>query len=251
MATQDELKRSYRKLSKAYHPDAHAGNPAFEEHFKELNEAYQILGDRAKRQIYDAHWELFHTQQVYHSQTHSQSPQHYSDHATQRATPQKARGSYYGLSYWLICLLIGIVFKIAFFSDKPSLSQAEVLQRLQAFQAQNTPLYSADSILQASYKVQSDSTMRRVRHILDSLPKFELKKYSTTQAYTNTKDTVLSNQALQTYPQLLPKPNVPLRQAFADSLAWRQELRIWQIAYLLWKQDSIRWYNAQKEASKK
>lgn len=49
-ATQDEIKKAYRKLSKKYHPDRKDGN---EEKFKEINEAYSILGDEQKRREYD------------------------------------------------------------------------------------------------------------------------------------------------------------------------------------------------------
>jgi len=49
-ATQDEIKKSYRKLSKQYHPDV---NPEGDEKFKEVAEAYENIGDEKKRQEYD------------------------------------------------------------------------------------------------------------------------------------------------------------------------------------------------------
>jgi len=52
-ATQDEIKKAYRKLAKKYHPDANPGNKASEEKFKEVNEAYEVLGDEEKRKKYD------------------------------------------------------------------------------------------------------------------------------------------------------------------------------------------------------
>lgn len=52
-ATQDEIKKAYRKLAKKYHPDAHPGDKAAEEKFKEVNEAYEVLGDSEKRKKYD------------------------------------------------------------------------------------------------------------------------------------------------------------------------------------------------------
>lgn len=52
-ATQDAIKKSYRKLAKKYHPDANPGNKSAEERFKEINEAYEVLGDPEKRKKYD------------------------------------------------------------------------------------------------------------------------------------------------------------------------------------------------------
>ena len=52
-ATQDQIKRSYRKLAKRYHPDANAGDKAAAERFKEISEAYSVLNDAAKRKQYD------------------------------------------------------------------------------------------------------------------------------------------------------------------------------------------------------
>ena len=52
-ATDDEIKKSYRKLAKQYHPDLNPGDKAAEARFKEVNEAYEILSDKAKRARYD------------------------------------------------------------------------------------------------------------------------------------------------------------------------------------------------------
>ena len=52
-ATQDEIKKSFRKLAKKYHPDANPGDKKAEEKFKEVNEAYEVLGDPEKRKKYD------------------------------------------------------------------------------------------------------------------------------------------------------------------------------------------------------
>ena len=47
-ASVDEIKKAYRKLAKKYHPDTHPGDKAAEEKFKEINEAYEVLGDPEK-----------------------------------------------------------------------------------------------------------------------------------------------------------------------------------------------------------
>ena len=52
-ATDDELKKAYRKLAKQYHPDMNPGNAEAEAKFKEVNEAYGILSDKDKRARYD------------------------------------------------------------------------------------------------------------------------------------------------------------------------------------------------------
>jgi molecular chaperone DnaJ len=52
-ATQDEIKKQYRKLAKRYHPDANANDPKAAERFKEVSEAYTVLGDKEKRKQYD------------------------------------------------------------------------------------------------------------------------------------------------------------------------------------------------------
>ena len=52
-ASDDEIKKSYRKLAKQYHPDLHPGDKACEEQFKEINEAYEVLSDPDKKAKYD------------------------------------------------------------------------------------------------------------------------------------------------------------------------------------------------------
>ena len=52
-ASDDEIKRAYRKLAKKYHPDQNPDNKEAEENFKEAAEAYEILSDKDKRQRYD------------------------------------------------------------------------------------------------------------------------------------------------------------------------------------------------------
>ncbi len=49
----DDIRKSYRKLARKYHPDLNPGDKAAENHFKDVQEAYDILSDEKKRQMYD------------------------------------------------------------------------------------------------------------------------------------------------------------------------------------------------------
>ncbi|MCX8090085.1 MAG: DnaJ domain-containing protein [Verrucomicrobiae bacterium] len=58
-ATDEEIKKAFRKLARQYHPDVARDKKAAEEKFKEINEAYEVLGDPVKRKRYDelgANW---------------------------------------------------------------------------------------------------------------------------------------------------------------------------------------------------
>ena len=57
-ASQDDIKKAYRKLVKDYHPDLHPNDPACAAKFKEINEANEVLSDEKKRKQYD--FELEH-----------------------------------------------------------------------------------------------------------------------------------------------------------------------------------------------
>ena len=52
-ATAEEIKKQYRRLAKQYHPDANPNDPRAADRFKEISEAYNVLGDEAKRKQYD------------------------------------------------------------------------------------------------------------------------------------------------------------------------------------------------------
>jgi molecular chaperone DnaJ len=58
-ATQDEIKKSYRKLARQFHPDANKGDAEAEEKFKGISEAYDVLSDEKRRKEYDEARSLF------------------------------------------------------------------------------------------------------------------------------------------------------------------------------------------------
>ena len=52
-ASPDDIRKSYRKLARKYHPDVNPGDRASEERFKKISEAYDVLSDPKKRDVYD------------------------------------------------------------------------------------------------------------------------------------------------------------------------------------------------------
>ena len=52
-ASQEEAKKAYRKLARKWHPDINPGNKEAEQRFKEISEAYDVIGDEKKRKLYD------------------------------------------------------------------------------------------------------------------------------------------------------------------------------------------------------
>ena len=61
-ATEKEIKQAFRKLARKFHPDVNPGDKSSESKFKEINEAYEVLGDADKRRKYDelgANWRMY------------------------------------------------------------------------------------------------------------------------------------------------------------------------------------------------
>src|SRR5688572_4241966 len=61
-STEKEIKQAFRKLARKHHPDVNPNDKSAEARFKEINEAYEVLGDPAKRRKYDelgANWRMY------------------------------------------------------------------------------------------------------------------------------------------------------------------------------------------------
>ena len=61
-ASAKEVKQAFRKMARKYHPDVNPGDKSAEARFKEINEAYEVVGDAEKRKKYDelgSNWKMY------------------------------------------------------------------------------------------------------------------------------------------------------------------------------------------------
>lgn len=76
-ASQDDIRKAFRKLARQYHPDVNKDKPGAEAKFKEINEAYEVLSDPDKRRKYDglgANWKDYESRQRAGQQPYGQGP---------------------------------------------------------------------------------------------------------------------------------------------------------------------------------
>jgi len=94
-AEQIEVKKAYRKLAFQYHPDTNEGDPEAENKFKEISEAYDVLGDQAKRNLYDRG----HDFMSYRDPFHQDSFRSYTDFFAQNFGMFGCRGGGFGRGF--------------------------------------------------------------------------------------------------------------------------------------------------------
>jgi len=73
-ATEREVKQAYRKLARQYHPDVNPGDKSAEEKFKQINEAYEVLSDKDKRQKYDKYGDQWQYAEQFEKAQRQQAP---------------------------------------------------------------------------------------------------------------------------------------------------------------------------------
>jgi molecular chaperone DnaJ len=90
-ATQEEIKKAYRKLSLKWHPDKNQGSKEAEEKFKEISKAYQILSDPETRNTYDIYGEEFESMGTGGSDTSSNADEIRREFAEAEAQKQELK----------------------------------------------------------------------------------------------------------------------------------------------------------------
>lgn len=89
-ASEKEIKSAYRALAVKYHPDKNNGSKVAEEKFKEINEAYETLGDDTKRKAYD--WDRRQKKAAVHGGFASTKPNNSSTNYSDPPPPQRPKG---------------------------------------------------------------------------------------------------------------------------------------------------------------
>ena len=88
-ASNDDIKKAYRKLALKFHPDKNDGDKFFEERFKEIQEAYEILSDPYKKGKYDSNYDYFFNGQQKTNQTYTRKEE--PKYEPPKPDPEKVR----------------------------------------------------------------------------------------------------------------------------------------------------------------
>lgn len=115
-ASQEEIKSSYKNLAKKFHPDKNPGNSAFEEHFKKINSAYQILSNPDKRKNYDIKLYYQRNRPVTTSQTSTRTqkpnPSQKKRYNREAERKRKAEEKKFERKVWKYTIIGGLLFLI-------------------------------------------------------------------------------------------------------------------------------------------
>lgn len=88
-ASNDDIKKAYRKLAQKFHPDKNDGDKFFEERFKEIQEAYETLSDLYEKGKYDSSYDYFFNGQQKTGQTYTRKEE--PKHEPPKPDPEKVR----------------------------------------------------------------------------------------------------------------------------------------------------------------
>lgn len=88
-ASNDDIKKAYRKLAQKFHPDKNDGDKFFEERFKEIQEAYEILSDPYEKGKYDSNYDYFFNGQQKTGQTYKRKEE--PKYEPPKPDPEKVR----------------------------------------------------------------------------------------------------------------------------------------------------------------
>lgn len=155
-ASAEDIKKAFRKLAIAYHPDKNPGDVVAEEKFKELNAAYSVLGDENKRAQYDRYgsadayasssstntnygygttgdpfWDWFTQQTSSSNQGYQQSQQYYW--STRKTRTPTRKEAFLMLIKNICVFILGVVFfrvAILFFPIGPIIALAAIINGL-------------------------------------------------------------------------------------------------------------------------
>lgn len=89
-SSEEEIKKSYRRLSLKYHPDRNLGNKNYEEKFKEISESYSILSNKKKREDYDYEYNKYYNSSQKFTSQHQDTSQKYQQQSSKNSDPEES-----------------------------------------------------------------------------------------------------------------------------------------------------------------